>query len=214
MSESGVLGEGEVSCGLQPVNLHDRDEYGILRSQRRACGWYYETAYLDRWKASIDAGTKCLFWITIPSPEAPNHNILAGHISLDSTSEFPDRKFELANPDKSLLTVTTFFVLQQYRGRALGRKAMERVEEMVKTEPYGSSSCTAITMMSLSRKYVADPTWRAQYFQWTGEEPTSYEDWYSRMGYVKWKEEPCTEGVGRDGDAYTLVEAFMKKCIG
>lgn len=199
------------ACILKPVNLHDCNELELLRAQRKECGWDYETARLDTWRSAADAGTKCLFWITMPSSTTDQPFVTAGHISLDSISSCETYGLELARPDKSLLNVSTFFVSSEHRAKGIGREAVAQVERLATSEPYGSPSCTAITIMSLSCKYVEDGSWRSCYVRWTGEEPLSYERWYAKLGYVKWKEEACTKGTGKDGEDFVLVEAFMRK---
>ena len=37
------------------------------------------------------------------------------------------------------------------------------------------------------------------------------EDWYTRMGYVKWKQEPRYEETLADGSKFLLVCVFMRK---
>lgn len=201
------------ACVLKPVNLHNHGELELLRAQRQECGWDYDTARLDIWRSAADAGTKCLFWITIPSSATDQSIVTAGHISLDSISSSEDYGLELARPDKSLLTVSTFFVRPECRAKGIGREAMAQVERLARSEPFGSPSCTAITIMSLSCKYVEDDLWRSCYVRWTGEEPLSYERWYAKLGYVKWKEEACTKGISKDGEQFVLVEAFMRKIL-
>ena len=133
-----------------------------------------------------------------------------GHISLDSISEYEDPKQELARPDKSLLTISTFFVLPEFQGQGLGGQAMRQAENLAREEPYGHPRCSAIAIMSLSCQYAEDPILRARFIEWTGKTPSSYERWYARMGYVKWKEEACTKIIVPGGESIMLVEAFMK----
>ena len=198
-------------CRLQPIDLNDKEQYQRLQSQRRECGWYYEDEYLNRWQKAAVTGAKCLFWITTPSFDAGQSIIFAGHISLDSFAESEKYQHELARPDKSLLTISTFFVLPEYRGAGIGGQAMAQVEQLAGSEPYGHPRCSAVTIMSLSCQYTEDPMWRARYIEWTGETPSSYERWYSRIGCVKWKEEACTEIIGPDNRVILLIEVFLKK---
>lgn len=200
-------------CELRPVNLNSHDEYQRLQSQRRECGWYHEDVYLNRWREAAHLGTKCLFWIIKSSQASSQSTAFAGHISLDSISEYEDPQHELARPDKSLLTVSTFFVLPEFQAKGIGGQAMAQIERLARLEPYGHPRCTAIAIMSLSCQYVEDPVCRARYVEWTGEEPVSYERWYAKMGYVKWKEEACTKVVKQDREVVFLVEAFMKKTL-
>lgn len=210
----GAAGHKRVTCQLQPINLDHQNQYQRLQAQRKECGWYYEDAYLDRWREAAAEGSKCLFWITTSSPDDTDQPIIfAGHISLDSFSESADLQREMTRSNKSLLTISTFFVLPEFRGKGVGGDAWMQVERLARLEPYGHPRCSAIVIMSLSCRYVEDPVLRARYVEWTGEEPQSYERWYARIGYVKWKEEACTEVVGPGGEVILLVEAFMKKSL-
>jgi len=206
-----AAGQNPTTCQLQRIELDDQDQYQRLQSQRKECGWYYEDAYLNSWREAALVGAKCLFWIMTSSPTPDQPAVYAGHISLDSVSEYDDPKHELARPDKSLLTISTFFVLPEFQGRGLGGQAMAQVERLARMEPYGHPRCSAIAIMSLSCRYVEDAALRARYIEWTGETPSSYERWYARMGYVKWKEEACTEITTPSGEVVLLVEAFMRK---
>jgi GNAT superfamily N-acetyltransferase len=199
-------------CQFRKIELDKQDQYQRLQSQRKECGWYYEDTYLDRWREAAAEGAKCLFWIMALST-LDQSAIFAGHISLDSISEYEDPKHELARPDKSLLTISTFFVLPEFQGRGLGGQAIAEMERLAKMEPYGHPRCTALTMMSLSYRYVEDPILRARYVEWTGEAPLSYEKWYARIGYVKWKEEACTEITTPSSEVVLLVEVFMRKSL-
>lgn len=209
-----VAGHKRVACQIQPINLHDQVQYERLQAQRRECGWYYEDAYLNRWREAAVEGAKCLFWITTSSSDDTDQPfVFAGHISLDSFSESADLQREMTRSDKSLLTISTFFVLPEFRGKGVGGHAWTQLERLAKVEPYGNLRCSDIVIMSLSCRYVEDPVLRARYVEWTGEEPLSYERWYSRMGYVKWKEEACTEVATSGGEIVLLVEAFMMKSL-
>jgi GNAT superfamily N-acetyltransferase len=199
------------TCQLRKIELDKQDQYERLQIQRKACGWYYEDAYLNRWREAASEGAKCLFWIIASTQD--RSAIFAGHISLDSISEYEDTKHELARLDKSLLTISTFFVLPEFQGKGLGGQAIAEVERLARLEPYGHPRCTALTMMSLSCRYVEDPILRARYIEWTGEVPLSYERWYVRIGYVKWKEEACTEITTPRGEVVLLIEVFMRKSL-
>lgn len=153
--------------------------------------------------------TKSFFWI---KPES-QPDLRVGHISLDSEAEPPD--LELANPhDKSVLTIARFFVLLEHRGTGIGRAAMEMLESRAQCEPYGSPNCKAVAISTLSRKYWEDDEYRNEFKWLTGSDPrprgTSNEDWYARMGYVKWKEVPTYECLRPDRK---LLAVYMKKII-
>lgn len=201
----------KVTCDLRLIDLNNEEEYRLLQAQRKQCGWHYEDAYLNNWRDQAVTGIKCLFWITTPSPVANASPVFAGHISLESASDDPQH--ELARADKSLLTISTFFVLPEFRAKGIGRQAMVQLESLARSEPFGSPRCAAITIMALSCRYVEDSAMKALYVEWTGEEPMSYERWYAKMGYKKWKEEACTEVVKPDGRTLMLTESFMKKIL-
>jgi len=156
--------------------------------------------------------TKSLFWITIPStPESKPHR--AGHISLDSVAEPPD--LDLANPDKSVLTIATFFIDPSFRSGGLGRTTMELLESYATKEPYGSPHCKIVAVTTLSRRYWEDDEYRSVWALTGRETPvrgSSNEDWYSRMGYVKWKEEPrYKQKPGPNGEEVKLFASFLRK---
>lgn len=205
-----TAGRKHAICQLQSIDLDDQNQLQRLQSQRKACGWYYEDDHLSRWREAAVAGIKCLFWIMASPSTTDQSAAIAGHISLDSISEYEDPKQELARPDKSLLTISTFFVLPEFQGQGLGGQAMRQAENLAREEPYGHPRCSAIAIMSLSCQYAEDPILRARFIEWTGKTPSSYERWYARMGYVKWKEEACTKIIVPGGESIMLVEAFMK----
>lgn len=136
------------SCDLRPLNLDNEDEYRLLQFQRTQCGWHYKDSHLDLWRDQATTGTKCLFWIVISSPVADASPLFAGHISLDSVSGDPRQ--ELARADRSLLTISTFFVVPEFRAKGIGKQAMVGIESLARSEPFGSPRCAAITIMSLS----------------------------------------------------------------
>lgn len=198
-------------CVLEAMNLHDPSQVDELLRQRKICGWADTPDHVVSWRDSMDAGTKSLFWIK-PGTQP---DLRAGHVSLDCEAEPPD--LELANPhDKSVLTIARFFILQEHRRGGLGRAVMEILEKLATEEPYGSPNCRTIAITTLSRKYTEDDRERARYEALEGKPApprgSSNEDWYKRMGYVKWKDEPRYEVPDKYGpDKY--IAAFMRKRI-
>lgn len=173
-----------LQCSLVPINLHDPAEFDIMRQHRIKCGWNHNDEVISSWRDKVDAKIKSFFWITLPPSTTDGPPIKAGHISLDSLGEAPDPDFALANPDKSLLTISTFFIDPMYRG-GLGRTAMEMLEKMAREEPYGSVNCKAIAVFTLSRWYTNDDEGRKVWEMLGGETPvkqSSSDDWYRRMG--------------------------------
>jgi GNAT superfamily N-acetyltransferase len=209
---------------LVPIDLANQDQFDQLQSQRRICSWDYETNVLREWQESMKSGTKSMFWITLwpetPSDEdgtsrasEPTESLRVGHISLDSVAHPPD--LELANPDKSVLTIATFFILPEHRAGGYGRAAMVQVEQWATKEPHGSLNCKAVALSTFNGKfsypgsdeihdYYADPR--------AGNKPSfSNIEWYSRLGYKRWKEEPRYPYKLGDGTDIVCRADFMKK---
>ncbi|KAK4188934.1 hypothetical protein QBC35DRAFT_495143 [Podospora australis] len=203
---------------LQPINLHNDDEFEELLRQRIICGWHKTQSDIEGWRAAVDDGTREIFWILHPSESLSHHSTVtkrcAGHISIVNGTSPPDQ--ELARRDKSLLYLSSLFVLPEYQKAGLGRRAVQEVERLAKMEPYGSPACQAITIHTASRRYTEDDgeDWRGIYAR-MGAEPrprgSSAEDWYARMGYVKWKEQPQYPETLLDGTKIMMVSSFMRK---
>ncbi|GIJ86735.1 hypothetical protein Asppvi_005630 [Aspergillus pseudoviridinutans] len=202
-------------CLLEPVNLQDEEQFAELQRQRTICGWFSDPQTLQKWKQKQEENLKALFWITIPEPSTSDDKSIrmrAGHIALDAYCDPPQP--DLARADKSVLTISSFFVLPEYRSYGLGRHAMRLIEEMAVMEPYGSPRCRFITLNAQSKRYVYDegPEWRGV-FERLGVSPPSFsiQEWYESLGYVSWKEEPLYEQRTLDGEVIKLWEAFMRK---
>ncbi|GFF23429.1 hypothetical protein IFM61606_08829 [Aspergillus udagawae] len=202
-------------CLLEPANLQDAEQFAELQRQRIICGWLCDPQTLQKWKQKQQENLKALFWITIPDPSTGDDKgirIRAGHIALDAYCDPPEP--DLARADKSVQTISSFFVLPEYRSYGLGRRAMRLIEEMAVGEPYGSPRCRFVTLNALSKRYVYDegPDWRGL-FERLGMSPPSYsiQEWYESLGYVSWKEEPLYEVRTLDGEVVKLREAFMRK---
>lgn len=195
-------------CTLNPIDLYSPAEFDALTRQRIACGWNHQPAVLLEWRSQIDSGLKSLFWI------ATTDDPRAGHISLDSVADDGDP--ELARADRRVMTVATFFIKQQHRKRGVGGAAMDAVEDMATKEPYGSKECREIALTTLSRKYTEDDSdeWGGMWERWGSKRPpkgTSNEDWYTRRGYVKWKEAPKYEHTMVNGEETKLVAVYLRK---
>ncbi|EON62034.1 hypothetical protein W97_01253 [Coniosporium apollinis CBS 100218] len=194
---------------LRPMNLYDEAEFEELLKQRVICGWNNQPANIVRWREMMDSKQKSLFWIVLPDT-----NTRVGHISLDCATDPPD--LELANPDKSVLTISTFFILPEYRSTGLGRLAMDVMEDLATKEPYGSPNCRAIAVHTLDRRYTEGDSeeWRKWAKLRQGQLPPkgrSTEDWYARRGYVKWREEPRYPEKTLDGQDILLNAVFLRK---
>jgi GNAT superfamily N-acetyltransferase len=227
---------------LEPMDLDKREEFDELLKQRVLCGWNKTPAYVEGCRDSMAKGYKSLFWICLPpapDPEstAPNggesktydgkgHRRI-GHIGFQSVPDVgePDSDLELASTDKSVVMISTFFILKEHRGGGIGRAAMEALEAMTQVVPYGSPACRSLTLHTLCRRYIEDDgdgspeAWRTSRGIWErlGENPrdrgTSNEDWYVRMGYVKWKEEPRYIEQTLDGAEIKLLASFLRKML-
>lgn len=201
---------------LEPINLHNGFEYGELRRQRVLCGWNHDVKTIEKWKKEVDAKTRSLFWITLPATDGQPSPNRVGHISLNS--ELEPLELELANPDKSVMEISAFFVLPEYRYGGIGRAAVEMLESYATKEPYGSPNCKAVTVNTISKRYTENDgeEWRGVYARRGLEAPPkgkSVEDWYASMGYVKWKEEPRYPDHLLDGTEVKIIASFMKKTL-
>jgi GNAT superfamily N-acetyltransferase len=145
----------------------------------------------------------------------------AGHIALCSISS--DGDLEVANPDRSVMTIAVLFVLPELRSLGIARAAMDTLEGYATREPYGSPDCKALVVNALSRSYVEDDEMRK--FMLEGlqtkdgllenphhpEKGRSNEDWYAKRGYIKWKEEPKYPVTLKDGTPHKLIASYLKK---
>lgn len=193
------------------MNLHDQDQADEIRRQRAICGWGFSAEDIASWRDAIDAQKRASFWIK----PAAHPDVRAGHVSLDNDLDPPE--LELANPDRSVLEVTSFFILPEHRRGGLGRAVVATLERYAREAPYGSENCRAVTLTTINRKYWEDGEWRDKWVREFGFQPltkgTSYEDWYVRMGYVKWKEEPRFSIDAPGFEDQKLVGSFMRKTI-
>ncbi|KAK4221677.1 hypothetical protein QBC38DRAFT_491623 [Podospora fimiseda] len=200
---------------LEPIDLHDAAQFQELLQQRILCGWHDKPQFIESWRNEVDAGTRAIFWV-IPQKltHFDDHERWGGHIAMLNQTSPPDD--ELARPDKSILNISSLFIKPTYRGGGIGRAAVEELEAWARTEPYGSPSCRFITIHTLNRRYIEDDgeEWRGIWKK-MGEEPpkkgTGNEDWYLRMGYMKWKEEPKYLEKLNDGSEVLLLASFLRK---
>ncbi|KAF2762829.1 hypothetical protein EJ05DRAFT_495684 [Pseudovirgaria hyperparasitica] len=203
-------------CTLLPINLSTPSDYNELQRQRVLCGWNFEDAQLKVWCEEMNQGLKSLFCImskpsalhtdrtgqtTSPEEQTDDSPIVrVGHISIDS--EAGPRDPTLARPDRSVLTISTLFVLPEYRSCGFGGAAWQAAETLATQEPYGSPACCTLTLTTVSKN------------QPDGHPPLEHgtvEGWYECMGYVIYKEEPRWLGKLPDGREYWTVASFMRK---
>lgn len=200
------------------MNLHNTTEFDELLRQRVICGWDYSPSKLESWRAVADPQTMYMFWVVPPSlSQLPAPQRHGGHIMMQRKTEPSDDK--LARADKPILHILNLFILPEHRRGGLGRAAVQELEAWAKVEPYGSPECKAITLNAISRRYIEDDgeEWRGLYRKVCTslgiEMPakgSSNEDWYARMGYVKWKEQPLYP-VLLDGSEIMLIAAWLRK---
>lgn len=211
----------KIPCVLDPINLNDPYQFGELSRQRAACGWHFEPEKIESWRKAIDAKTKALFWINLRKPTAGALNEecvdnRVGHISLDSDKDPPDDR--LAKPDKSVLEISSLYVLPEYRRLGLASAAVKQLESRAKIEPYGSPDCKAITVNTVSRRYLRDEGEECQRIRLARalmprDLGFSTEEWYERLGYVTFQEEYVYQEKLLDGTEVKLLAALMRKEI-
>ena len=121
------------------------------------------------------------------SSNHPTTKIRAGHVALASQSHPPHPL--LARPDRSILTISTFFIHPAHRSLGLGRLTLDIVEPMATQSPYGSPNCREICVDTMSAKYVENSggsggaDWEA-IRENAKMSPYSKQRWYERRGYV------------------------------
>ncbi|KAJ5860462.1 uncharacterized protein N7529_007772 [Penicillium soppii] len=197
-------------CNLEPVDLHDEAQFRELRRQRTICGWDFDPHTLQKWRDNNHL--KKLFWITVPNTNTNEASIRTGHISLNKLPGLLEP--DMAKENEVEISISSFFILPEYRRLRLGKRAVKMLEQLAVTEPFGDSCCRYITLTALSKRYIYDeaPEWRG-IWQRLGEPLPSFsiQEWYESLGYVSWKVEPLYAETAMDGEPITLWEAFMKK---
>jgi GNAT superfamily N-acetyltransferase len=169
---------------VEVIDLHKQQDFNDLIVQRKICGWNFSEEVIAKWRDLADKGLKTIFWIVLPDQDDPK----VGHISLASKAEPHDP--DLAQEDKSVMTISSFFILPQYRWGGIGRKVMDLMEDMATKEPYGSPNCKAIAIDAFSHKYYdhSHPLW--EMMKEHLEKQPSNQLWYERRGYVQFNEKP------------------------
>jgi ribosomal protein S18 acetylase RimI-like enzyme len=198
-----------MTCTFVPINLTDPSELEELRQQRLVCGWDNTPDTFEFWRKKQEAGLKSFFWITTnANTDSEQTPVRAGHISLDAYAEPAD--WDLANADKTNLTIQNFFILPRYRSKGLGRTAMRKIEALATEEPYGSANCEYITLTCLSKKQYYDEVLGQRAM---ADMPICNQEWYEKQGYVAWKEEPRYEDILPDQTRFVWDAAFMRKKV-
>ena len=198
---------------LEPMNLYSPTEFNELLRQRVICGWDYSPSDLQAWRAAADAKTAFNFWVVPPLlSQLPAPQRYAGHISMSSKTEPPDDTTPVRH-------ISNLFILPEHRLSGLGRAAVQGLEARANVEPYGSPGCKVITLNAISRRYIEDDReeWRGFYTRVcsslgieTPAKGTGNEDWYIRMGYVKYGEKPMYPVV-LDGSKILLLATLLRK---
>ena len=201
MSRSPVFGK---DIRLEVIDLHQEQDMHDLILQRKICGWNFSREIIGKWRDLSDQGLKTIFWILIPGKD----NVKAGHISLASKAEPHDP--DLAQKDRSVMTISTFFVLPEHRSGGIGRQVMDLMEEMATKEPYGSPRCKALAIDTISTKYYdpSNPMW--PFLKDAMEKQPSNQLWYERRGYVPFKVIPRYHDSTLTGDV-VLDACFLRK---
>lgn len=195
---------GLASITLQPVDLESSAEVDELLHQRRICGWKYLMSDIEIWREKVNKGRKSLFWIVVPS----SNNIRAGHISLDSEANPPHEL--IARHDRTLMTITMFFVMPEFRSKGVGGQAMNLIEDMAKHPPHGSERCEAVVVDTMRKADEDGP--HVQIYREQGlEPPVSGQPYYEKRGYVVFHEEKRYAGSVPAVPSLDVTAAFMKK---
>lgn len=195
-------------CYLERIDLNEESQFSELQRQRTICGWSYDQQTLQSWKESTSL--KKLFWITTPNAEDESKPIRTGHISLDPS--FGILEPGLLQGDEIDLSLSTFFILPEYRAFKLGQKAVQLLEKMAVTKPHGDPRCRYLTLYAMSKRYIYDEEWQGMWSKFGETQPPfSIQEWYEKIGYITWKEVPVTEAIALDGEVVRIWEALMKK---
>ena len=213
--------DAQQKCRLEPINLSDEKTFQQLYEQRKGCVWDNQLWNIELWRDLYVKRVKTMFWIIpteFPQLQAKglSANVPVGHISLEAEASPPD--LDLANPDKSTLMISTFYIIETYQGLGLGSAAVKALERVATAPPHGSANCHTIALATLTRKYNEDDgeEWRGLYAK-RGMEPgkkgASNEDWYARMGYVAWKEQYKWDAELLDGTTVKLLAVYMRKRV-
>ncbi|KAK0742931.1 hypothetical protein B0T18DRAFT_391809 [Schizothecium vesticola] len=187
---------------LEPVDLHDTLQFAELQRQRVLCGWSHSTSVIESWRADNDDKTQAMFWVVpVSLSEIPAPRRYAGHIAM-SKKTYDENDVDDVLPELKVMDLGTLFILPEHRGRGLARAAVRMLEGMAKDKPYGWAGCKVMTLNTLARRLLGEEL---------PAKGRSNEDWYNRMGYVKWKEAPLYPAWNEDGSEFKFDASFMWK---
>lgn len=206
---------------LVVMDLEKTAERDLLRAQRVICGWHQDE--VENWRVMMAAGERALFWITLPESDQTNglpkldHSTgdtiyPVGHVSLDRVDKPDDQippmapDLSLASGDGVILTIRSLFVLPAFARRGLGAFAMDECERLARESP----GCRGVTLMTISDRYFRNGLPDAD-----GTVPAvDHIPWYTRRGYVAYKEEVRHYTDAPDGTRIGWYEVFMRKELG
>lgn len=197
---------------LTPTDLHNASEFTEFQEQRVKCGWDFTAEHIAAQRQKVDEKLKSLFWISLGAD-----TLRVGHVSLDAYASPPDP--ELARRDKSIMTIQSFFILEEHRARGLGGRVMDLMEDMATREPYGSPKCEIIAINTMSEacrernleRWIG--LWKSRGMERPEWSFWSKEKWYAKRGYVGWKEEVRYFDQFSEATAPTLEAVFMRKVL-
>lgn len=220
---------------LIPMNLEEAPEREILYNQRVICGWALDQ--IPFWRKVTSEGLRSFFWIALPSPSSakskddPNLTPITrgaetfwpiGHVAVDKVDLahhplVPDES--LVAPDGSVLSISSLFILPSFSGTGIGAFAMDECERLARHSPYGSPNCRAVTLTTLSPRYLANGIegpegmglWDVLGQQMPRRDNST---WYLRRGYVGYKEEVRYFDLTHEGKTVELFALFMRKELG
>lgn len=200
-------------CTLEPMDLHDETEFNELLRQRIICGWENQRSDIEALRSGADAKTMNIYWIS--SEQAPITERYAGHIMGAIRTETSEDNL----PSKQVLHIFNLFILPTHRAGGYGRAAMEQLEAWAKTEV---PDLQAVTLSAIDRRYTEDDAeeWRGLYERccasggiYCAPKGASNEDWYARMGFVKFSTQPMYPFT-IDGRDILLSAVSMRKQLG
>ncbi|KAL8286304.1 hypothetical protein RQP46_004792 [Phenoliferia psychrophenolica] len=210
---------------FEPDTTRDVEE---LKRQRVLCGWGLPD--VEGWREEVRRGDKGLYWIfakpehaaEYPVPDEERLNLGGeelgpkhpdpsfrplGHISLDYTDYMGDQT--LANREEGRVTLASFFILTSQQGRGLGNAAMDEVEYLAASPPFEAKTITLNTMLG---KNQADPKWHESIASVWIPGSRVNQSWYTKRGYVPYKEEPRYSFLNPVTNVLMKLEAvYMQK---
>ncbi|GAA5842426.1 hypothetical protein JCM5353_006769 [Sporobolomyces roseus] len=214
-----------------PFDPDNKIQLETLTQQRILCGWAEE--YIETWREQARRKAKGLYWVfpadteaarkrlrSLPDqesfnrtsglgPPAPHAEFRPlGHASLDW--EDYDGDESLANKEKGICTIATFYILPSQQGLGLGNVVMKGLEE--KALEAGAKEITLNTLCGIAG--ATPELWESIGVEYKKDEVRLNEFWYERLGYKAYKREPrYKEKNPKTGKIVKLQAVFMKKSL-